>query len=448
MLANYHRRNGDRTTAGAQFEAAAQNVPTMQTLLALASFYSEDRTRDADAEAAYRKALELAKPEEVATPLRAARQLLLRARSLRRWRGGAREGHRAGPGSARPDLRAGAACTAQKGDVKKADELMERATQKQPDQMRPWLVLSSYRGSQGDLEGALAAVEKALELDPKTRGFAAAQGRGAARARLSRSEAGAHRRGPQAGRRRARGPAVQSGRAVRQGQDRHGRQQARRRGPGAALRDRRAARLGRGALPARHRAAAHRSALGGAHRARARARDRRFADRGAPRAGRGARGSRRARVRGRRGTPLSAAEAGRARDARARGAEPRVPGSPRRGAQGGERDPGIRARRDRSTSRSAASTPRRARTTRRASCCSKRSRSGPTIRTSCAVCSRSRRRWGRREESLARIQKALAEKPDDPKLQQLAAVVALSQGQASTTPRRRSSTRSRSLRTT
>src|SRR5262245_730037 len=68
VLANYHRRAGDRSTAGKLFEAAAQKVPTMQTYIALASFYSEDRTRDADAEAAYRKALELAKPEEIATP--------------------------------------------------------------------------------------------------------------------------------------------------------------------------------------------------------------------------------------------------------------------------------------------------------------------------------------------------------------------------------------------
>ena len=165
VLANYHRRNGDRSTAGAQFEAAAQKVPTKQTLLALASFYSEDRTRDADAEAAYRKALELAKPEEAATPYALLGNFYF-ARD--RWDEGVAVVEKGIEVVPEPlDLiYALARMYRSKGDVKKADELMERATQKQPDQVRPWLALSSYRGSQGDLPGGLAAVEKALAIDP------------------------------------------------------------------------------------------------------------------------------------------------------------------------------------------------------------------------------------------------------------------------------------------
>jgi tetratricopeptide (TPR) repeat protein len=165
VLANYHRRNGDRTTAGAQFEAAAQKVPTMQTYLALASFYSEDRTRDADAEAAYRKAIELAKPEEATTPYALLGNFFF---SRDRFDDGVAVIEKGIEGAKDPlDLiYALARMYRSKGDTKKADEMMERATQKSPDSLRAWLALSSYKGSQGDVQGALAAVDKALAIDP------------------------------------------------------------------------------------------------------------------------------------------------------------------------------------------------------------------------------------------------------------------------------------------
>ncbi len=166
VLANFHRRGGDRATAGVQFEAAAQNVPTMQTLLALASFYSEDRTRDADAEAAYRAALEKSKPEEVARPYMLLGNFLFARDRFDDGVGVLEKGIEAAPDPL--DLiYTLARMYRQKGDIAKADELMERATQKQPDNPRPFLVLSSYKGRQGDLEGALAAADKAIELAPK-----------------------------------------------------------------------------------------------------------------------------------------------------------------------------------------------------------------------------------------------------------------------------------------
>src|SRR5262245_48733548 len=165
VLANYHRRSGDRATAGSLFESAAQKVPTTQTQLALASFYFEDRSRDADAEAAYKKALELAKPEEVTT----AYALLGNFYFARdRFDDGVATIEKGIEVAKDPlDLiYALAKMYRDKGDTKKADEMMERATQKQPDQVRPWLALSAYRGTQSDLPGALAAVEKALAIDP------------------------------------------------------------------------------------------------------------------------------------------------------------------------------------------------------------------------------------------------------------------------------------------
>ena len=53
------------------------------------------------------------------------------------------------------------------GQTEKADALVEEATVASPDQVYPYMILSEYRGRRQDLDGALAAVEKALELDPE-----------------------------------------------------------------------------------------------------------------------------------------------------------------------------------------------------------------------------------------------------------------------------------------
>src|SRR5262249_17426638 len=132
----------------------------------LASFYSEDPARDADAEAAYRKALELAKPEELVSPYALLGNFLFARNRFDESVAVLEKGIDAvqDPLDLIYML---ARMYRSKGDVKKADELMERATQKAPNSIRAFLALSSYRGSQGDLQGALAAAEKALELEPK-----------------------------------------------------------------------------------------------------------------------------------------------------------------------------------------------------------------------------------------------------------------------------------------
>jgi len=53
------------------------------------------------------------------------------------------------------------------GNQEAADALVTKATEEAGDDPQPWLVLSSYRTRQGDIDGAIAAVEKALEVDPE-----------------------------------------------------------------------------------------------------------------------------------------------------------------------------------------------------------------------------------------------------------------------------------------
>jgi tetratricopeptide (TPR) repeat protein len=52
------------------------------------------------------------------------------------------------------------------GNTEKADELIEEAALVDPDNPIPYLTLSGHLGRKGDVEGALAAAEKALEIDP------------------------------------------------------------------------------------------------------------------------------------------------------------------------------------------------------------------------------------------------------------------------------------------
>ncbi|MFP8879412.1 MAG: tetratricopeptide repeat protein, partial [Myxococcota bacterium] len=52
------------------------------------------------------------------------------------------------------------------GNVERADALIEQATEANPEDPKPYLILSAYRGRQRDVAGALAAAEKAIEIAP------------------------------------------------------------------------------------------------------------------------------------------------------------------------------------------------------------------------------------------------------------------------------------------
>ncbi len=165
-LAQFLVRRGEEKAAEPLLHRLTELEPGFAAQAALAGFLARDRGRDVEAEAAYRKALELAEPkqrilatqlfsnfyfsrdrfEETEKVLQAALQqepknleyIYLLARFY-----------------------------AARGQQAEADAMIERATTAAPDEVRPQLVLSAYRSRQGDLEGALAAAEAALTINPK-----------------------------------------------------------------------------------------------------------------------------------------------------------------------------------------------------------------------------------------------------------------------------------------
>ena len=56
-----------------------------------------------------------------------------------------------------------------RGAQDRADQMIEEATRAQPDTVEPFLILSAYRGRNGDLHGALEAAEQALAVDAESR---------------------------------------------------------------------------------------------------------------------------------------------------------------------------------------------------------------------------------------------------------------------------------------
>jgi tetratricopeptide (TPR) repeat protein len=165
LLANFQRRQNERDAAEASFLEAARLSPTAETQIPLGGFYAEAGDRDADAEAAYKKAIEVAEGD-----------MLVRAYTVL----GSFYYIRDRFPEAVTLLEQGIEKTDQsvdliyllarmyreKGDTARADQLAQRATEVKPDDYQTHLVLSAYRDQIGDQEGALAAARVAAEKAP------------------------------------------------------------------------------------------------------------------------------------------------------------------------------------------------------------------------------------------------------------------------------------------
>jgi tetratricopeptide (TPR) repeat protein len=164
LLANYFLRQGLRQEAEPYFVKLTEVKPSFSAFAALAGFLAQDRARDAEAEAAYTKARELAKDDE-----KGLGERVLASFYYSRERHADAEKLLQNALVERPQdldlIYVLARFYAARGDEKRADEMIEEATRAKPDDVKPYLVLSAYRGRKGDLAGALEAADKALEVD-------------------------------------------------------------------------------------------------------------------------------------------------------------------------------------------------------------------------------------------------------------------------------------------
>jgi tetratricopeptide (TPR) repeat protein len=164
-IAKYHRQHGDRESAEPAFRRLSDVEPIASSYAALASFLADDRTRDAEAEAAYRKALEVAKPDEreLAVSMLASfffsRDRLDEAIEVLQAAIEVEE-------DPLDLIYMQARFYRVKGDEAKADALLREATEARPDDVRPHMLLSNFRASQSDWDGALEAATQAVNVDP------------------------------------------------------------------------------------------------------------------------------------------------------------------------------------------------------------------------------------------------------------------------------------------
>jgi tetratricopeptide (TPR) repeat protein len=164
LHANHLRTSGKKSDAEAAFRKLTEQHPAVGSWTALAAFLAGEG-RDGEAEEAFRKAIELAKPEEKTAAWSALASFLIAKDRSADAEAVLKNALASEPGNleliyALARFYHGAGRTAE------ADQMIEEATRAKPDDAAPLLLLSSYRGRIGDLPGALDAAERALEVSP------------------------------------------------------------------------------------------------------------------------------------------------------------------------------------------------------------------------------------------------------------------------------------------
>jgi tetratricopeptide (TPR) repeat protein len=165
LLANYHRRRDEPAQAEPLYRRLIEVEPGFASHAALAAFLAAEGGRDAEAEATYRKAIELAEEERRATAYSLLANFFYSRERFEEAEAVLREGVEA-EGDNLELIYGLARFYHARGETAKADTMIAEATQADPENPQPYLLLSSYRGRQGDLEGALEAAEAALAVSP------------------------------------------------------------------------------------------------------------------------------------------------------------------------------------------------------------------------------------------------------------------------------------------
>ncbi len=164
LYANYLRSREKNEEAEALFRRVKELEPGFPSFVALAGFLAS-LDRDDEAEVLYQKALEVAEPEQrVSAYTMFANHLMARDRGDDAERV-LREGIAAEEGNVDLIYTLARFYHVQ-GRREQADAMILEATQADPTDPTPFLLLSNYRAQSGDHRGALKAAEQALEADP------------------------------------------------------------------------------------------------------------------------------------------------------------------------------------------------------------------------------------------------------------------------------------------
>lgn len=167
-LAGFYVRRGDRAGAEPLFKQGVELEPSARSYLLLGAFLAQDPARAKEAEAAYRKAIELAKDEEkpyayqVLASFYYARERYDESEAL------LKEGIEK-TGKNLDLIYWLARFYNSRGAKDRANAMIEEATVAKPNDVQPLLILSAYRGLNNDLPGALDAAERALKVDPESK---------------------------------------------------------------------------------------------------------------------------------------------------------------------------------------------------------------------------------------------------------------------------------------
>ncbi len=172
VAAGYYARRGNSDEAEVLLHKLTQVSPDFLSFSALARHLAADKSRRDDATAAFERAIALADEKQ-----RTVGDQNLASYWLATGRADdavvlLEEGIERAPAESDGKLDLIyllARVKRAQGREAEADQLVESGTAAQPNDVKPHLVLSAYRGRKGDLEGALAAAEAALAVDPDSK---------------------------------------------------------------------------------------------------------------------------------------------------------------------------------------------------------------------------------------------------------------------------------------
>ena len=158
-------RHGDREAAERELRKLVEMDPSVASQTSLAAFLAQDRARDGEAEQIFLEATQLATgDDQVQAHQNVAGFYFQRERFDDAT--AYLEGVIPTVENPIPLIYLLARLHVAQGHTEKADALIKQATQVDPSDPVPYLTLSGHLGRQGDVAGALASAEKALEIDP------------------------------------------------------------------------------------------------------------------------------------------------------------------------------------------------------------------------------------------------------------------------------------------